>query len=201
MDSPAPRFARGLSCVVLAAGESRRLGAPKQLVRRRMRPLLLRAVDLASTIVGPQSVIVVLGAHALRLRALLRRNRAPVRAVLNARWRDGLASSLQAGMLAVPARSQAVLVLLVDQPNVDARALHRLIDAWRKRPALPAAARYAGHAGVPAILPRSFWPAVHRLRGDVGARALLRDAAQLTLVDTPEAAFDIDTPDDLALLR
>ena len=166
-----------------------------------MRPLLLRAVDLASAIVGPQSVIVVLGAHALRLRALLRRDRAPARAVLNARWRDGLASSLQAGLRAAPARTEAVLILLVDQPSVDARALHRLIDAWRKRPALPAAARYAGHAGVPAILPRGVWPAVQRLRGDVGARALLRDAAQLTLVDTPEAAFDIDTPDDLARLR
>jgi CTP:molybdopterin cytidylyltransferase MocA len=200
MDSQA-RFAHRLACVLLAAGESQRLGTPKQLVRRRMRSLILRAVDLASAVAAAQSVTIVLGAQALRLRALLRRNGAPARIVLNARWRDGLASSLQAGLTAVPDRAQAVLVLLVDQPNVDARALYRLIAAWRKRPVLPAAAWVGGRAGVPAILPRRFWPAVNRLHGDVGARALLREAAELTLVDMPEAAFDVDTPEDLARLR
>jgi CTP:molybdopterin cytidylyltransferase MocA len=93
-----------------------------------------------------------------------------------------------------------VLVTLVDQPNVDAAALRRLIAAWRRRPSAPAAAHYAGRAGVPAILPRRSWAALYGLRGDAGARAVLRDAASLTLVAMPEAALDVDTREDLAQL-
>ena len=90
--------------------------------------------------------------------------------------------------------------MLVDQPDVDAAALSRLIAAWRKRPAVPAAAHYAGRAGVPAILPRRVWHAARSLQGDVGARALLRDAPVLTLVEMPEAELDVDTTEDLARL-
>jgi len=90
-------------------------------------------------------------------------------------------------------------VLLVDQPRVDAAALHRLLVAWRRRPGVPAAARYAGRAGVPAMLPRRHWRAARALRGDEGARSLLR-GVQVTLVDMPEAALDVDTPEDLLML-
>ena len=101
----------------------------------------------------------------------------------------------------MPPSAAAVLVLVVDQADLDAAALARLIAAWRRRPRIPAAAFYAGRAGVPAILPRRSWPAVHRLRGDIGARALLREAAELTPVDLPEAELDVDTAEDLARLR
>jgi molybdenum cofactor cytidylyltransferase len=185
--------------VLLAAGGSSRLGSPKQLVRRKRRPLLLHALDtLSAAGVGP-STIVVLGAEALRLRALLRRARPQVRVVLNARWRDGLASSLKTGVAAVRRSADAVLVMLVDQPDVSAHSLTRLMAAWRRRPGIPAAAFYSGRVGVPAILPRRSWQAVRRLRGDVGARSLLRET-QLTPVEMPEADLDIDTPEDLARL-
>jgi CTP:molybdopterin cytidylyltransferase MocA len=191
-----------LACVVLAAGGSSRLGQPKQLVRRGRRPLLLHAVQAASAAVEDRSrIVVVLGAEALRLRALLRRAAPDVRAVTNARWRAGLATSLRAGVRAASRRGEAVLVLLVDQPDVDAAALRRLVGAWRRRPTAPAAARYAGRVGVPAILPRRSWRALRALERDAGARALLRDARDVTAVDMPEAELDVDTPADLARLR
>ncbi|HEY3518768.1 MAG TPA: NTP transferase domain-containing protein, partial [Gammaproteobacteria bacterium] len=115
-------------------------------------------------------------------------------------WKRGMATSLLAGLAAVPRRAQAALVLLVDQPRVDAAALHRLVSAWRRRPGVPAAARYAGRAGVPAVLPRRHWREVRALRGDEGARALLRDR-RVTVVEMPEAALDVDTPEDLLGLR
>jgi CTP:molybdopterin cytidylyltransferase MocA len=142
----------------------------------------------------------VLGSSALRLRALLRRHAPYAHTVLNTAWRTGLASSLQAGLRVAPRGARAVLVMVVDQPNVDAAALRRLVDAWRRRPAVPAAAHYAGHAGVPAILPRRFWSTLYALDGDAGARAVLREAAALTLVAMPEAEFDVDTREDLARL-
>lgn len=191
----------GLACVLLAAGGSRRLGAPKQLVRRKTVPLLRRTIACAQHALPGVPLVVVLGAQALRLRSLVRR--AAPRAVVahNPRWHEGMATSLHAGMAAIPPRTQALLVVLVDQPNIDARALLRLVTAWRTHPGRPAAAAYLDRLGVPAILPRRLWRTLNEVSGDSGARALLRGTANVTRVPMPEAELDIDTREDLERLR
>lgn len=197
-----PRFRSrtdGLACIVLAAGGSQRLGRPKQLVRHRQRALLLRALDAAEA-VAPGRVVVVLGADALRLRLVLRKNRSKAVTAMNSRWRHGLAGSLQAGLSVAPQTAQAILVTLCDQPSVTAAVLHRLVDAWRHRPNVAAAARYARGIGVPAVLPRKLWGQLRELQGDAGARAVLRALAEVSAVDMPEAELDIDTKDDLKKL-
>jgi molybdenum cofactor cytidylyltransferase len=190
-----------VACVLLAAGGSRRLGIPKQLVRYRGRPLLLHAVMAARVAMPRAPLIVVVGAERLRLRLVLRRAHCGARVVTNGRWHEGMAASLRAGLAAVPRSARAALVLLVDQPHVGAKAIGRLVGAWRLRPGLPAASRYGERVGVPAVLPRRYWPALKALRGDRGARTLLRGAEASTLVDIPEAALDIDTPADVLELR
>ena len=195
---PAAASSARIACVLLAAGGSRRLGTPKQLVRRRLQPLLLRALRAAARALPGVPIVVVLGHQALRLRLVVRRAGLGARVVTNSRWADGLATSLGTGLDALPAATRAALVTLVDQPNVSHRSLRRLLAAWRRRPLVPAAAHYAGHAGVPAVIPRSRWRALRALEGDTGARALLRGGAAPTLVAMPEAALDIDTPADLA---
>jgi CTP:molybdopterin cytidylyltransferase MocA len=188
-------------CVLLAAGGSRRLGRPKQLLRYRARTLLLHAVRAAHGALPRALLIVVVGADARRLTLALRRVRSGARVVMNPRWREGMATSLRAGLAAAPRTAKAALVLLVDQPAVDAPALARLLTAWQRRPGRPAAARYDGRIGVPAVLPRRRWRALKEVSGDQGARTLLRGSELLTLVDLPEAAVDIDTPADLERLR
>jgi molybdenum cofactor cytidylyltransferase len=190
-----------VACVLLAAGGSRRLGTPKQLVRRGTRSLLAHALAAARAALPASPIIVVLGAEALRLRPVVTRAACHARVVTNPRWAEGLATSLQAGLAAVPATAPAALIVLVDQPDVGERALRRLVSAWRRRAGQPAAAYYGGHTGVPAILPRRFWPDLRELEGDSGARALLRGAAVVTRVAMPEAVLDIDTPADVARLR
>jgi molybdenum cofactor cytidylyltransferase len=190
-----------IACVLLAAGGSSRLGRPKQLARRRMRPLILHAIAAARGALDGAAIVVVLGASAQRLRTLLRRHAPDVRPVLNPHWHAGLATSLHAGLRALPRDADAVLVTLVDQPDVDAAALRRLLAAWRRRPACPAATVHGERPGVPAIFPRAAWGALREIRGDAGARGVLHAAAELTLVEMPEAAFDVDTPDDLAQLQ
>jgi CTP:molybdopterin cytidylyltransferase MocA len=186
--------------VLLAAGGSRRLGRPKQLVRYRGRPLLLHAVAAARGALPGAPLIVVVGADALRIRMALRRSGCGARIVMNAQWQAGMATSLCAAVAAATRGTKALVVLVADQPLVDAAAVVRLVTAWRRRPGLPAAARYEGRAGVPAVLPRRHWHALRSLRGDEGARAFLRTSPALTLVDMPEAALDVDTPADVRRL-
>ena len=156
----------------------------------------MHAVEAARGALPQAPLIVVLGREALRLMLVLRRMQCRARIVRNSRWSLGMATSLREGLAAVPRSARAALVLLVDQPHVDAAALQRLVAAWRRRPGVPAAARYSGSAGVPAVLPRRRWREVRALRGDEGARVLLRDRP-ITLVEMSEAGFDVDTPEDL----
>jgi molybdenum cofactor cytidylyltransferase len=190
-----------LWCVVLAAGGSRRLGYPKQLIRHHARPLALRAIDTAQSL-APGRVVVVLGAHAGRLRALVARNFRSCPVVKNAGWEKGIATSLITGINAVPATARGVLILLTDQPNVTARNLSGLVNTWRRQPHRALASGYANGFGVPAILPIRLRPAIRKLTGDMGAKAVLGQATSKTMVvDMPQAAFDIDTADDYQRLQ
>jgi molybdenum cofactor cytidylyltransferase len=112
-----------------------------------------------------------------------------------------MSTSLNAGLHALPRRATAALLLPVDQPLLNAFTLGPLIAVWQRRPARPAAACYGGRLGVPAILPRRLWTRAKSLRGDVGARDLLRRAgSRVTSVALPAARFDVDTTRDLAAL-
>lgn len=182
--------------IVLAAGSSSRLGTAKQLVRIRQRSLLMRAID-AAEVHTPGRVIVVLGAATSRLRGHLRRHARSLTIVQNSRWQQGMGHSLSTAARALPPNAEAVLVLLADQPRVDAAALARLVEASRKRPNRIAASAYTGRVGVPAIFPRAELRALRRIDGDTGAREVLRARSDVQAVETPEAAFDVDLPEDL----
>jgi len=188
----------GLHAIVLAAGSSSRFGSAKQLVRVAGRPLLHTAVARAAEVAGT-AVMVVLGARAAELTPLLTHSQSSV--VINRDWREGMASSIRAGVARLPASCTAVLLMLVDQAAVTAEDLKRLVSAWRRQPEYIAAARYGTTTGVPAIFPRSTFPDLQLLRGDVGARALLqRNPDRVMRVPMASAAIDIDTPEDLLKL-
>jgi len=188
-----PGRAGDVAVLVLAAGASRRLGRPKQLVRIGGEALVARAIRLARSL-GPLWVGVVVGAQAARTAALARTHGASVVPAL--RWREGLSASLRAGVRGAPRSARRLLVMAVDQWGIDSVDLGRLLAA-----AGPdgAAAAYAGRLGVPAVFPRRRFAELLTLRGDVGARALL--AGRATPVPMPRAALDLDTPEELAALR
>jgi molybdenum cofactor cytidylyltransferase len=188
----------GLYAVVLAAGSSSRFGSAKQLVRVAGRPLLHIAVTRAAEVSG-HALIVVLGAEAAQLAPLLKHS--PGSVVVNREWREGIGSSIRAAVRRLPPSCRAVMLLLADQAAVTADDLRRLIGTWRKQPHYIAAAEYGGTSGAPAIFPRNLFRELAELRGDVGARELLRRSAdRLVRVPMPSAAIDVDTPEDLLAL-
>jgi len=185
--------------VVLAAGPSRRFGSAKQLARVAGRPLLQTAVTRAVQVTG-NALIVVLGAGAAKLAPLLEHS--PGSVIVNDEWREGLASSIRAGVARLPPSCDGVLLLLADQAAVTADDLRCLADTWRKQPQYIAAALYAGIIGAPAIFPRSVFSELAELRGDAGARLLLRrNPERVVRVPMPSAAIDLDTPEDLLALE
>ncbi len=185
--------------LVLAAGASTRLGSPKQLARVRGRPALQSVVATAMAVAG-QSVSVVVGAHAADIMPMLARTGATT--LVNRRWEEGLGSSIRTGIAALPPGSEAVLLLLGDQVAVTADDLRRLVAAWKGQDAVIASALYQQSPGVPAVFPRWCFPELGGLRGDRGARFILqRHSSRLVHVPMPNAAIDIDTPEDLVRLN
>jgi molybdenum cofactor cytidylyltransferase len=184
-----------LYAIVLAAGASTRFGSAKQLVRIAGRPLLHNTVSHAVAVAG-SAVIVVLGARAAELAPLL--THSPASVVINREWSEGIGSSIRAGIARVPAACTGVMLVLADQAAVTADDLRRLANAWRRQPEYVAAAVYESTIGVPAVFPRSRFPELAELRGDIGARMLLqRNPDRLVRVPMERAALDIDTPEDL----
>jgi CTP:molybdopterin cytidylyltransferase MocA len=189
-----------IPAIILAAGASRRLGQPKQLVRVAGETLLARTVRVAIE-AGADPVLAVLGANRESIAEEL--DSSGVHVVANDGWESGIAGSVRAGVEALQRQwpdAEAVMILVCDQPRLSAGHLHSLIASYRgaTEPAI-VASRYGGIAGIPAIFPARQFPRLRALEGDAGARFLLRNPeCPLVLVDFAGGEEDIDTPEDLS---
>ena len=152
--------------VVLAAGASRRLGQAKQLLRIDGEALVHRAARLALA-TAPVAAVLVVGADADAVVAAA--SDLPLRRVDCIDWQRGMGASLQAGLAALPAECAGALVVLCDQPALDANHLAALVAAWRANPDAASASSYAGRVGVPALLPRSWFRELPHDARDHGA--------------------------------
>ena len=192
----APRIA----AIVLAAGKSSRMApANKLFVEIDGRSLLTHAVDAAAQSQAAATIVVV-GNEAARARAAL--GSRDVAIVENPDFADGLASSLRAGLGAVPANCDGAIVLLADMPGVGAAHIDRLIAAFSPDDgrAICIAARN-GKRGNPVLWARQFFGEMQALDGDQGARSLVRRHEDMACeIDMPDdgVLVDLDTPEALA---
>jgi molybdenum cofactor cytidylyltransferase len=193
-----------IGVVVLAAGASTRLGVgatPKQLLVYKGQTLIRRAAETALASVC-RPVVVVLGANAVSVGNELE---LPVIVTRNHEWETGMASSLRTGveaLLAADAAVDAVVVMLCDQPFVNTELIDTLIERCRETRTTIVATEYAGARGVPALFARELFGEIAGLRGNEGARQIIRNHLDDTVVvPFAAAAIDIDTQQDYEALR
>jgi molybdenum cofactor cytidylyltransferase len=142
-----------------------------------------------------ERVIVVLGADAGQIQQGLQQTSATL--VINPDWQDGMSGSIRTGVNALPADAQAVMILLCDQPLLDAGPLLELITLWQAQPEMIVASDYADSVGVPAIFPASVFSQLTSLTGDRGAKQILKSLSDKVISHPLQAAaLDIDTQQD-----
>ncbi len=182
--------------VVLAAGCGERLGGGKQLLPIDGQPMIKKTItNLLAADLG--NIVVVLGYQSAKVAAVLKR--LPLDLAINTEYHQGLSSSLKAGLAAQAPTIRAVLFVLADQPQVSPQVYENLAKAYlqsNKKIIVPA---YQGKRGNPVLISRELWPQIMALRGDIGARELVRSLPQEVLavnVDCPGILKDIDTMTD-----
>jgi CTP:molybdopterin cytidylyltransferase MocA len=187
---------RAHSVLLLAAGGSRRLGRPKQLLEIDGVALIRRAA-LAALATGPRKLLVALGAEVDGCRAALAGLAVDFHIVED--WAAGMGATLASAVCALRQPVDGVLVVGVDQPALDSAHLRALLARWHADPLRAVASGYAGTFGTPALFPANWQPRLAALTGDQGARALLRNSAEIPeIFHAPELAIDIDDAQDLA---
>jgi xanthine/CO dehydrogenase XdhC/CoxF family maturation factor/CTP:molybdopterin cytidylyltransferase MocA len=191
--------ARRTAIAILAAGGSRRMGSPKALLTLEGQSLVRRAAQSALAADGGP-VYVIAGAESDAIRAQIAG--LPVQVVLNSRWEEGIASSIRTAVEALEAQDrplEALILTLCDQPRVSAHVLRRLLGAHRTTRASVVASRYPDGPGVPALFCAEMFDALKSLRGDIGARQLIRHLNREVVTIPFDTPADIDTSADLDL--
>ncbi len=205
-EEPAATAADGrprIAAIVLAAGQSRRMGATNKLTAPvDGKPMVAHAVDaaLASSVAN---VVVVTGHQAAEVRAAI--GDRPVDFVENPDFAEGLSASLKVGVAVLPEGVDGAVVCLGDMPRVTGADLDRLIGAFNplegRAIVVPT---WNGKRGNPVLWDSRFFPAMGDLSGDVGAKHLIGENEEVVAevpMDQAGVLLDVDTPDALARLE
>jgi molybdenum cofactor cytidylyltransferase len=187
-----------LSILIPAAGVSRRLGQPKQLLRYKKKTLIQNAVETALSIT-PREIIVVTGANAEAVKDSIQT--VPVCWIHNPNWSAGMGGSIAAGAAGINPESRGVMILLCDQWRLQTSDLQDLAEKWQSDPKRIVCAEAEGQLMPPVIFPASCFGNLQALHGNSGARNILKNHPELlTAVPSKNAAYDMDTPNQLKQL-
>ena len=185
-----------ISAILLAAGQSKRMGELKQLMPFGQSTIVGQAVDnlLGSAVV---EVIVVVGYKAEDVRKAIAAK--PVRIVINPDYEQGMSTSIIAGLNMVHGGVQAVMLALGDQPLVSSETINVLINEFCNHDKGIAVPTYQGRRGHPIIFAVKYKEQLLKLRGDVGGRQIIKDNPDDVLevaVESESVVADFDTTDD-----
>jgi molybdenum cofactor cytidylyltransferase len=188
--------------VILAAGESSRLGEPKQLLIYEGLTFLERSIQAASVVAGDK-VCVVLGANANTI--LEKVPQAAGLSIFNDKWKDGMGSSIALGLktsLNLYPGIRSAVFMTVDQPFVTSEHLKALIKLQEESGKPIVASSYQDAVGIPALFDQIFFKDLLNLETDKGARDIIRSHdLQVAKLALPGGEIDIDTPGQYASLK
>lgn len=191
-----------IGVLILAAGGSSRLGKPKQLLAYNGKTLLQHAVQTAIDSTA-QPIVVVLGAESDTIVNELTDTR--VHTVVNEAWQEGMASSIRCGInefMQTAPNAEGAILMVCDQPYVTAALLNELATAHRKSGKQIVASGYDDTFGPPVFFHKSFFNELLQLKGDIGARSIVRQhTALVEVVSFPEGTFDVDTEADYEQIK
>ncbi len=190
-----------ISAIILAAGMSSRMGSPKQLLQLGSRPLIRIVTEnvLASSV---DEVLVVTGCQARAVDAAI--NGLPVKTIFNPHYKQGQGSSLTQGVKAIDVNASAFLVFMCDQPLITSSLINMVINEFKERRSLALRPTYNGMPGHPVIFSYSMSAEMKALKGDAGARQVLKKLGtkvDYMPVQDEAVIFDIDTPKNFEELK
>jgi molybdenum cofactor cytidylyltransferase len=185
-----------ISAILLAAGQSKRMGKLKQLMPFGRSTIVGQAVDnLLNSAVN--EVIVVVGYMAEDVTKAIAAK--PVKVVINPDFEQGMSTSIIAGLKSVHSKTQGVMLALGDQPLVNSQTINILIEEFYNHDKGIAVPTYRGRKGHPIIFAIKYKEQLLRLSGDVGGRQIIEDHPEDVLevaVDSESIVADVDTTDD-----
>lgn len=193
---------RSVGLVLLASGESQRMGTPKQALSFGGTSLLAHAVQTAKgSLCRP--VVVTLGAYANVLKPLISSKDLQIITVED--WQEGMNASIRAGIKSILEQNEveAIVLMTCDQPYLTSALLNQLIEVYEKTSTPVVSCAYAETVGIPTLFDRSLFSELLRLPPGTGAKKLIASLSpeQITLVPFPQAETDVDTPEDYAKLK
>lgn len=185
-----------ISLILLAAGESSRLGTPKQLLVYKGKNLMQHTIDLNQT--RCLEMVIVLGAFKKEILAEV--DILGIEVVENVNWSEGLASSIRCGLSSVletNPETEAVILVLCDQPFLTAEILHEIIEKYHSSGQSIVHCSYGDVSGPPTLFHKSLFPYLMELKGGQGAKKVVEMFPdQVAYVDFPKGKLDIDTAAD-----
>lgn len=182
--------------IILGAGNSSRLGQPKQLLMYQGKTLICQMAEQAIAAVG-SPVVLVTGANAPLIMEKLCGFALEI--IENDHWSEGMGSSISTGMKVIARHTDlaGVIIMVCDQPFVNAALLQQLIDQQVIAGKGIIACTYDNTAGTPVLFSNTYFEALAALEGQQGAKMILQQSTDdLALVPFPLGALDIDTAED-----
>lgn len=185
-----------IGIIILAAGASRRMGSPKQLLKIDNQTLIERTIAITQAL-EHQRTVVVLGANAERITPFISPH-SSLDYIFNENWEKGMGITLKAGLkflLDIEKDLSAIIVMVCDQPYLSTKKLQELIDRFHETNAAIVATTYNNIKGVPALFSKALFDKLIALDKDEGARKIIKGyKGKIELIDFPKGIYDLDTP-------
>lgn len=191
-----------VSCVVLAAGQSTRMGRAKLALKTKGKTILEETVGEIIA-AGIKNIVMVTApgrSEWIGLPGSKRDGDVSIKVVENPHYHTGLASSLKTGLQAVDPDTQGIMFALADQPHIPASVYHTICEKYQRHLPLVTCPVFKNKRGNPVLFDRRTWPDLMKLKGDQGGRAVITEIRveqrDYVDVDTPSVLWDIDSPED-----